>query len=127
MQISKNLRSYEFKLSILLSLIILLFIYFFNYSSLTISILLLFITLLMLFGIFFPTKLVFLSNIWKKLAIILNYVVSPIITFLLFFIIFSPYGIILKIFGRDPLMKKKMLSSWTSHSYDKEIDFNKEY
>lgn len=127
MQISKNLRSYEFKLSTLISIIILLLIYFFKYSSLTSSILLLIIATLMFFGIFFPTKLVFISNLWKKLAITLNYIVSPIITFLLFFIIFSPYGIILKIFGRDPLMQKNTRSSWTSNSYDKEINFDKEY
>lgn len=127
MQISKNLKTYEFKLSILISLIILFLIYLFNYSQSTISMLLVILTILLGFGIFLPRKLIFLSKIWKKLALILSYIISPLVTFILFFIIFSPYGIILKLFGRDPLLQKKTRSSWTSNFFDKEINFNKEY
>lgn len=127
MQISKNLKTYEFKLSILISLIILFLIYLFNYSQSTISMLLIILTILLGFGIFLPTKLIFLSKIWKKLALILSYIISPLVTFILFFIIFTPYGIILKLFGRDPLLQKKTRSSWTSNLFDKEINFNKEY
>ena len=89
--------------------------------------LLIILTILLGFGIFLPTKLIFLSKIWKKLALILSYIISPLVTFILFFIIFTPYGIILKLFGRDPLLQKKTRSSWTSNLFDKEINFNKEY
>ena len=127
MQLSKNIKTYEFKLSLLISFIILVLIYFFDYAQLTTSILIFTSVILICLAIFLPSKLIFLSKIWKKIALILSYIISPIITFLLFFLIFSPYGIVLKFFGRDPLMKKKANSSWTSNSYDREINFDKEY
>ena len=127
MQLSKNIKTYEFKLSILIFLIILVLTYFFDYAQSTTSILIFIGVLLICLAIFSPSKLTFLSKIWKKLAIILNYIISPIVTFLLFYIIFVPYGMVLKLFGRDPLMKKNTNSSWTSYSYDREINFDKEY
>lgn len=127
MKLSKNFKTYEFKLVLLISTIIGVLIYFSNYSPLIILILISLSAILISLAIFSPSKIIFLSKLWKNLAKIINFIISPIIKFIIFFIIFTPYGILLRAFGRDSLLKKSTTSSWTSYYYDKEINFDKEY
>ncbi len=48
-----------------------------------------------------------LANIfWSKFGLFLNKIVSPIILFFLFFLVFLPFGLILKIFKKDILNLK---------------------
>tara|TARA_B100001964_G_C14139421_1_gene556665 strand:+ start:101 stop:502 length:402 start_codon:yes stop_codon:yes gene_type:complete len=48
-----------------------------------------------------------LNKLWLKLGLLLGKIISPIILGFIFFILFSPLGIIMKIFGRDVLRLKK--------------------
>ena len=47
-----------------------------------------------------------LYRLWIKLGYFLGYFVSPIIMGMIFFLIISPVGIIMRLFGKDTLMKK---------------------
>ena len=47
-----------------------------------------------------------LHRLWIKLGYFLGYFVSPIIMGIIFFLIISPVGIIMRLFGKDTLMKK---------------------
>ena len=57
-------------------------------------------------SIFNPNLLLPLNRLWMRLGIILGKIVSPIILGLIFFCLFTPYGIIMRIFGRDELNLK---------------------
>ena len=55
-----------------------------------------------------------LSYVWIKLGIIMGNFISPIIMAIIFYLLISPFGIVMRIFGRDLLMKKysKKSSYW---------------
>ncbi|MEW5922530.1 MAG: SxtJ family membrane protein [Candidatus Zixiibacteriota bacterium] len=54
-----------------------------------------------------------ISHGWNKFANILGQFSTEIILFLFYFLIFVPFGLILKIFGHDPLkIKPEKNSNW---------------
>ena len=55
-----------------------------------------------------------LNKIWMGFGLVLGAIVSPIILGALFFLMFTPIGLILRIFGRDELLIKpsKKASYW---------------
>ena len=55
-----------------------------------------------------------LSYAWIKLGIIIGNFISPIIMAIIFYLLISPFGIVMRIFGKDLLMKKysKKSSYW---------------
>ena len=55
-----------------------------------------------------------LSYVWIKLGIIMGKFISPIIMAIIFYLLISPFGIVMRIFGKDLLMKKysKKSSYW---------------
>ena len=55
-----------------------------------------------------------LSYAWIKLGIIMGKFISPIIMAIIFYLLISPFGIVMRIFGKDLLMKKysKKSSYW---------------
>jgi hypothetical protein len=44
-----------------------------------------------------------LNNVWFKVGIVLGKIVSPIVLSLIFFVLITPLGLFLKLFGRDVL------------------------
>jgi hypothetical protein len=44
--------------------------------------------------------------LWTRLAVILNKVVSPLVTGLLFYLVFTPIGTLMRLSGQDPLRLK---------------------
>lgn len=44
-----------------------------------------------------------LNNLWMKFGLILGMIVSPIVMGIIFFFIFTPIGILMRLFGRDEL------------------------
>ena len=85
---------------------LILSIYFVQYSYI-ISILLLSLSLVLIFlGFNKPELLTTLNHYWYKFGILLGKLISPIIMFLIYFIVLFPTSIILKIIGKDPLEKK---------------------
>ena len=58
-----------------------------------------------------------LNLIWVKFGELLGRIIAPFVMFLVFFIILTPIGIILKLFGKDLLKikKNKLLKSYWIH------------
>jgi len=57
--------------------------------------------LLILFGLILPNILKPLNKIWMTLAVILGWFMSRIILIILFYLIITPIGFLLKIAGKD--------------------------
>ena len=69
-----------------------------------------------------PNKLFYFNQLWMKIGIKLGNIINPIILFLIFFGLFAPYGIIMKIFRRDELvlkLNKKNNTFWKMRLNDK--------
>ncbi len=65
-----------------------------------------------------------LKDYWIKLGEILGKVIAPLVMSLVFFIILTPIGLILRIFGKDllKLKKNKKSSYWLSRGDLKSMD-----
>ena len=62
--------------------------------------------LFLLISYFKPDVLYPLNKIWFKFGLLLGIIVSPIVMGIVFFIIVTPIGIIMRIIGKDLLNKK---------------------
>ena len=58
--------------------------------------------------------LLFLNKLWMRLGQLLGMIISPIILAIIFFALFTPYGLVMRLFGRDELRLKlgKRESHW---------------
>jgi len=75
-----------------------------------------------------PNLLTPLNKVWIKLGHILGKFISPIFLALIYFIILTPIGILLKIFNKDILdlkLDKKLNSYWKTRDF--KILFKKQY
>lgn len=62
---------------------------------------------------------------WKKIALVIARVNAEIILFIFYFLIFTPYGLILKLFGHDPLrLRTRNLREWIRYE-PQEFDLEK--
>lgn len=71
--------------------------------------------LLALAGLFCAERLTALNRLWAKFGLLLHHIVSPLIMFFLFFATVLPIGILMRLFGADPLRKRhdtKATSYW---------------
>lgn len=57
--------------------------------------------LLILFGLILPNILKPLNKIWMTLAVLLGWFMSRLILFILFYIVLTPLGFLLRIAGKD--------------------------
>ncbi len=53
-----------------------------------------------------------LVAIWTRIGVVLHALTSPIILFGIFFFIFTPYAILVRVFRRHPSFDKKSRSSY---------------
>ena len=58
---------------------------------------------LLLFGIIAPARLTRLNRLWLRLGMALAAVVNPVILAVLFYLVFSPMALVLRLFGKRPL------------------------
>lgn len=82
--------------------------------------------LLLTVTIFKSESLLPLNKLWMRFGLILGMIISPIILGILFFFIFTPLGISMRIFGRDELflkMKTKK-SHWINVNQENIFNFN---
>lgn len=61
---------------------------------------------LILWGLFLPARLRLLYRSWMKLALLLGKINSMVLLSLLYIGLFSPLGIVMRLFGYDPLRQK---------------------
>ena len=62
---------------------------------------------LLVMGLFLPALARRFHVAWMKLAAALGFVNSRILLFLLFYLVITPYGVLSRLFGRDPLNRRK--------------------
>ena len=73
-----------------------------------------------------PSLLFYPYKVWMKLGYILGWVNSRIILGLVFLIVLQPIALIMKVFGHDPLRKKKSnKSTYREINKDKKFDLNR--
>jgi hypothetical protein len=66
-------------------------------------------------ALLWPSALAPLNRLWFKLSLLLNRIVSPVALGLLFFVAVTPIGLLMRLFGQDPLrlrMDPKAQSYW---------------
>ena len=71
-----------------------------------------------------------LNKLWMSFGLVLGIVVSPIVMGAIFFLIFTPIGILMRLFGRDELLIhfKTKPSYWTKRNEDIQSNsFRKQY
>ena len=71
-------------------------------------------SVLILFSFLNPFLLLFPYRVWMYLGHILGLINSRIILGIIFFIVLVPISIVMRIFGYDPLKKKKMTTNKNS-------------
>ena len=74
--------------------------------------------LFLLMTVFIPQVLLPLNKLWMRLGLLLGMIVSPIVLGIIFFGLVTPYGVVMRMFGRDELRLKftKKSSHWISRS-----------
>ena len=67
-----------------------------------------------------PGLLLPLNKLWMGLGFVLGMIVSPIVLGLIFFVIFTPVGLMMRLFGRDELRMKpdRAKSHWKTRDDD---------
>ena len=61
-----------------------------------------------------------LNRLWMSFGLVIGMIVSPIVMGVIFFMIFTPIGILFRLFGRDELLLqfKTKPSYWTKRNND---------
>ena len=91
---------------------------------------LIFAGLLVVITLVYPNILNTFNKKWMQFGMFMGKIVSPITLGILFFGLFAPYGLVMKIFGRDELCLKleKKISYWKLRKQSSEkIDFNMQF
>lgn len=63
-------------------------------------------SLLILWALIHPQSLKYVYQPWMKFALLLGAINTRIILFVLFFLLFMPMGLIMRLFGNDPMQRK---------------------
>jgi hypothetical protein len=74
--------------------------------------------LFLLITVTIPQVLLPLNKLWMRFGLLLGMIVSPIVLGIIFFGLVTPYGVVMRMFGRDELRLKftKKSSHWISRS-----------
>lgn len=54
-----------------------------------------------------PALLAVPNRLWMQFGLLLGRVVSPVVIGILFFVVFTPFGVVMRAFGHDPLRLKR--------------------
>ena len=74
---------------------------------------------------FFPKLLISVYNVWVKFGSAIGRINSYIILNFLFYFIITPMGIVIRLFGKDPLSKKinkNAKSYWSTHENNSSME-----
>ena len=84
----------------------------------------------LLITFFSPDLLTPLNKLWMSFGLILGKIVNPIVLGVVFFGLFTPYSIIMRIFGRDELRLTKLKNNtyWVTRSNNlPQTDFKQQF
>ena len=109
------------------SVIFLIFSIYFLYKENDLNLIFFIITFcLLLITILKPKYLSIPNKIWFKIGMFLsNYIITPIIMFLIFFLVVTPIGFLMKIFSRKK--NKKELTYWIKRSEELSKDMKNQF
>jgi predicted membrane metal-binding protein len=62
--------------------------------------------LFLLLALFLPAVLAPLNTVWTRLGVLLGKIVSPIALGVVFFLVITPLGLLMRLAGKDPLRLK---------------------
>ena len=119
--------------SLVISLVLFFIIalYFFYLKNQNIGYILITFAILLILVTFIRASLLHpLNKIWMRIGILLGNLISPIILGIIFFGMFAPYSIIMKIIGRDELRLKQRKNKcyWINRSQNLiQTDFKKQF
>ncbi len=106
-------------------------VYFFTAENLTWAYVFIALTLLFLVITLVNEKLLLpLNKLWMRFGLLLGMIISPIVLGIIFFGLITPYGLIMRLFGRDELRlhKRTTETNWVSRSQDMpQTDFTKQF
>ena len=71
-----------------------------------------------------PELFRYLNYVWDRFGILLHYLISPLIVFLIFFIVITPFGLIGRLFSKDLKKIKGLKTSQSSNFLDYENETN---
>lgn len=73
--------------------------------------------LLVLGGLAFPTRLGPIQRGWMAMARSISRVTSPIVLGVAYFLVLTPTGLLLRLFGKNPLLRSESVGSfWVARS-----------
>jgi hypothetical protein len=61
----------------------------------------------LLAALILPSALGPLNRAWMKVAAVVQKVVNPVVIGVLFFVVITPVGLLMRLFGRDPMKRKR--------------------
>lgn len=76
-----------------------------------------------LITLFKPALLEPLNTLWFKFGLLLGAIIAPLVMMLVYFLVVTPTGLLLRLFGKDPLRLKKETKSdtyWIPRQVDDE-------
>ena len=74
-----------------------------------------------------PNLFTFLNKLWVKFGFLLGKIISPIVMGLVFFIVVTPIGILVRILKKDVMGLKRGASSYWIHREDKLQSMKKQF
>jgi hypothetical protein len=74
-----------------------------------------------------PNLFTFLNKLWIQFGILLGRIISPIVMGLVFFIVITPIGILVRILKKDVMGLKRGASSYWIHREDKLQSMKKQF
>ena len=77
--------------------------------------------------IFRPNLFTFLNNSWTQFGIILGKIISPIVMGLVFFVVVTPIGLLVRIFKKDFMCLKRGTSSYWINRENKLQSMKKQF
>lgn len=122
----KNLRKFGIMMGVAFLVISLLLILRHKYNGFSTII---FSAIFFIFGFSFPSFLKPIYIIWMRFAFMLGWINTRLILFMIFYLIFTPMGLVIKLFGIDLLdrrIKKDKESYWVKKEQQKFASINYE-
>lgn len=75
-------------------------------------------------ALFLPVSLKWVYVGWMKLAQVLNWISSHLVLGLLFYLVITPLGLLMRLFGRDPMAQKRTGTETTYRVESKKTPIN---
>lgn len=104
-------------------------IFFYHHNFLFISLISFVLSIIIFFiAVTLPNLLHKPNLIWNRVGIFVGFFVNPFILAIIYFGLFSPIGLLMRLFGRDELnLRKKHHSSFWKTRTDNNNDFTKQF